>query len=61
MTPGCSPRLPGILGDGWTVPGRILGEVALQCLYLATKPTHMGGGRGGCGRANLDPTPTYDP
>jgi hypothetical protein len=46
MTPGCSPRLPGILGDGWTVPGMILGEVALQCLYLATKPTHMGGGGG---------------
>jgi hypothetical protein len=42
--------LPGVLFDSqaflvmrWPMPGRIMREVALVCLYLVTKPSHMGG------------------
>jgi hypothetical protein len=27
----------------WMMPGIILGEVASRCLYVVTKPSHMGG------------------
>jgi hypothetical protein len=57
--------LPGVLFGSqaflamrWMMSGMILGEVALECLYLVTKPSHV---EGLCGWASLPYAPTYVP
>jgi hypothetical protein len=56
---------PGVLFNSqallvmrWMMPETILREVASGCLYLVTKPSHVGGS---CGWASLPSAPTYGP